>query len=245
MWFLLAFGCTSAPPPADAAAVVLPEGRALVRTCPAPARRMPTGPLQRASEVDAGALADFALAPRPAPGRLDLTLVLDRSGSMEEEGRMNTVKAGIRAVAGRMVPGDRLAIVVFDNAPCAPLEDFVAGRDDPGLLADVVASIRPRGSTNLAAGLHEAYRVATRVPDLADATRLRRIVLVTDALLDEADVPASTTSEVDRAWDLYRIRLSTVAVGRRADGPLLQTLSARAQGRYGVIGVAEAVSARR
>lgn len=245
MWVLLAAACAPAAPAAAAPEPPLAEGRAIVRSCPGPARRMPTGPLRRASEVDAGAFADFALAPRPGDGRLDLTLVVDRSGSMEEEGRMNTVKAGIKATAGRLSRGDRLSLVVFDNEPCTPLEDFVVGRDEPGLLADAVASIRPRGSTNIAAGLHEAYRVATRVPDLADGNRLRRILLVTDALLDEADVPTAATDEVDRAWDLYRIRLSAVAVGRRADGPLLQTLSARAQGRYGVIGTAEAEQARR
>ena len=245
MWFLLAASCVSAPIPDTAAAPPLPAGQAVVRSCPGPTRRMPTGPLERASEVDAGALADFALAPRPAPGRLDLTLLLDRSGSMEEEGRMNTVKAGIKATAGRLAPGDRLSVVIFDNEPCTPLENYVVGRDDPGLLADVVASIRPRGSTNLPGGLHEAYRVATRGSDLTDTGRLRRILLVTDALLDAADVPEASTDEVSRAWALYRIRLSTLAVGRRADGPLLQTLAARAQGRYGVIGIPEAEQARR
>ncbi len=245
MWFVLAAACVSTPNEDLTALAPLPTGRAVVRSCPGPTRRMPTGPMLRPSEVDAGAFADFALAPRPADGQLDLTLVLDRSGSMEEEGRMNTVKAGIKATAGRLTRGDRLSVVLFDNEPCTPLEGYVVGRDDPGILADVVASVRPRGSTNLPGGLHEAYRVATRDTDLSDTARLRRILLVTDALLDEADVPAATTEEVERAWTLYRIRLSALAVGRRADGPLLQTLAARAQGRYGVIGVAEPEQARR
>jgi len=246
MWFLLAAACSESmgTPPDTVAGPTLPEGAALTRSCPGPTRRMPTGPSLRASEADASALADFALAPRPADGRLDLTLVVDRSGSMEEEGRMATVKAGIRAVTARLTPGDRLSLVVFDNEPCVPIEDYVAGRDDPGLLADAVASIRPRGSTNLGAGLHEAYRVATRAGDLSDAGRMRRVLLVTDALVDEADLPAAAVTELDRAWELYRIRLGAVAVGRRADGPLLPQLTARAGGRYGVIGVPE-VQARR
>lgn len=233
MWLLL--GCAPAITPGETGAIVLPEGRAQVASCPPPARRTTPASIVRLDPREAEELAEFALSPRPAPGRLDLTLLIDRSGSMDEEGRMLRVKAGLRRIAERLAPGDRLAIVAFDNEPCTPLENWIAGRDDPGALADAIASITPRGSTDLASGLHEAYRVATRSTDLRDDTRLRRLLLVTDALLDAADVPVATTAEVERAWVLHHLRLSTVAVGRRADGPLLQRLAALGQGRHGAI----------
>lgn len=238
-WLLLFAACVPSAPEAPASAP-----RAEVTDCAQPARR-PLAPLSPDPVLPDTAVAQLAGLGRPAGPPLDLTLVLDRSGSMAEEGRMGFVKRAILRMVEGFRPGDRLNVVVFDNEACAALVDWNAGRDDVGVVHDVVAAIAPRGSTDLALGLHAGYRVATRADWLADAARDRRMVLVTDALLDEQDVAETTLHEVRRAREIHAIHLHTSSVGQRADSTLLPHLADLGGGEWRYLGAAAWTTSRR
>lgn len=235
MWWLLA-ACVSQGPSESAS----PPASAIVRDCAAARASRPTHTTLHSPTIPAGsmsALVELA-APRSRHGRpLDLTLVVDRSGSMSEQGRMTFVKDAIDQIGAGLRPADRLNLVVFDNEACVPLEDWVAERDDLGLVQDAVARMAPRGSTNLVLGLHTGYRVATR--SLGEPDRDRRVVLVTDALLTNEDLDANALNEVERAWQAHSIALWTVGVGQASDSPLLLRLAERGGGGFRYLGVAD------
>ena len=109
---------------------------------------------------------------------MDLTLLLDRSCSMEAEGRMAYTKRGLSTLSKQLQRGDRLDVVLFDSGICTPLEGFVVGRDDPQMITNVLEALEPEGGTNLDAGLQEAFRVQ-RAPDRSGMhKRNRRIMLI-------------------------------------------------------------------
>jgi Ca-activated chloride channel homolog len=171
-----------------------------------------------------------------APPRqsLDLTLVLDRSGSMAAEGRMEYLKRGLHKMESELKRGDRVDLVLFDSEVCTPLEDFVVGRDDPSLLTDAIERIQPRSATNLDAGLTEGYRIAAGRTDGAD--RNRRVLLITDALLNEGRIDPNIVSEVGRRYEESNIRLSAVGVGREFNDKVLDQLTEKGKGAYAYLG---------
>lgn len=167
---------------------------------------------------------------------LDLTLVLDRSGSMNAEGRMAYVKRGLTLLTEQLQGGDRVDVVLFDGAVCSPLEGFVAGRDDPSLLSGVIRQLRPRGSTDLDAGLREAYRIQ-RSREAADTHRRnRRILLLTDAQLNTGNVDEHLVSDVGAAYESEGIGLTGIGVGRDFNDSMLDRLTEKGKGAYVYLG---------
>jgi Ca-activated chloride channel family protein len=172
-----------------------------------------------------------ALPPRQP---LDLTLVVDRSGSMSAEGRMDYTKRGLSLLGDQLLDGDRVDLVVFDHRVCVPLEGWVAGRDDRALLDRAIASLQPEGSTDLDLGLREGYRVANTHTDTYG--RNRRMMLVTDALLNTGEVDPHTVSEVGKAYESDGIRLTGIGVGREFNDQVLDLLTEKGKGAYVFLG---------
>jgi len=168
---------------------------------------------------------------------LDLTVVIDRSGSMSAEGRMEYLKRGLTVMSGNLQRGDRVDLVLFDHEVCTPLEDYVVGRDDPALLTRAIQDLSPRGSTNLDLGLHEGYRLALARTDEADASqRNQRMMVVTDAFLNTGDVDHDTVSEIGKAYEDHGIRLTGVGVGRDFNDEVLDKLTEKGKGAYVYLG---------
>lgn len=90
-----------------------------------------------------------------------LTVVIDRSRSMRQGGRMEMVRRGLAELIDQLSPADRLNLVTFDTEPAVLLEDGVArNADERQTLADAVLKLAAGGSTNLVAGLQSAYGIA-------------------------------------------------------------------------------------
>ncbi len=187
---------------------------------------------QTADRTLSMALAIKGMTPERQP--LDMTLVLDRSGSMDAEGRMDYLKRGLTKMTDQLQRGDRVDIVLFDDTVCSPLENYVVGRDDPSLLADVIEDLQPRGSTDLNAGLREGYRVAKAHGEVDG--RNRRMLLISDALLNTGEVNTDVVSEIGKSYESAGIRLSAVGVGRDFNDKVLDQLSEKGKGAYVYLG---------
>ena len=189
------------------------------------------------AERTANDVLTFAFAVKgvtPAREPLDLTVVLDRSGSMSAEGRMEYLKRGLTKMQDQLVRGDRVDLVLFDDQVCTPLENYVVGRDDPGLLSTAISQLQPRGSTDLDLGLKEGYRIANARTDASD--RNRRMMLISDALLNTGDIDPNTVSEVAKAYEESDIRLTAIGVGRDFNDKVLDMLTEKGKGAYVYLG---------
>ncbi|MEQ1502229.1 MAG: VWA domain-containing protein, partial [Myxococcota bacterium] len=172
----------------------------------------------------------------PARQPLDLTLLVDRSCSMEAEDRMSYTKRGLGLLSGNLQRGDRVDLVLFDSSVCTPLEDYVVGRDDPAVLAQVVEAIVPTSATNLDAGLHEAYRIQTGRDAATVHGRNQRVLLVTDAELNTGNVNEALVAQVGTMMDQHDIRLSGIGVGREFNDEMLDELTEKGRGAYVYLG---------
>jgi Ca-activated chloride channel homolog len=142
---------------------------------------------------------------RPA----SLTFVVDTSGSMEEGGRLELVKDGLRRLTGALGSDDRVAIVSFSDAAEVVLfpTSIAEGEDD---ILDAIDSLRPDASTNVQEGLRLGYDLAG---ETFRAEGINRVILASDGV---ANTGATTVEEIlestRRAAD-RGIQLVSVGVG--------------------------------
>ena len=140
---------------------------------------------------------------------LNLSLVVDRSGSMEGEKMVRAREAAMFCV-DQMLPSDRLSVVTFDDRvevlfPSEPVTNKQA-------MKELIARVTARGST----ALHEAWvRGGLTVSERMIDQGINRVVLITDGL---ANVGVTNTDEiVTQAMGLYQRGVSTSTIGIGAD----------------------------
>lgn len=178
------------------------------------------------------AIAVQGATPPRAP--VDLTLLIDRSGSMSAEGRMNYTQRALSLMTNQLKPGDRLDYVVFDSSPCTVLSDFVVGRDDPRILSAAIQQTQPRGSTDLNSGLTTAYKEA--VSNASIAGRDQRVMLFTDAQMNTGTVDKEIVTQIGAHLETHDIRLTGVGVGRDFRDDVLDLLTEKGRGAYVFLG---------
>src|SRR5689334_19194966 len=150
---------------------------------------------------------------------LNLSLVLDRSGSMEGEKMVRAREAAMFCV-DQMLPTDRLSVVTFDDRvevlfPSEP----VANKQS---MKDLISRVTARGST----ALHEAWvRGGLTVSGQMLDQGINRVVLITDGL---ANVGITNTDEiVTQAMGLYQrgVSTSTIGIGEDFNEDLLMPMA--------------------
>ena len=160
-----------------------------------------------------------------------LVFVIDVSGSMDQENRLELVKRSLRILVDELGEGDRVGIVVYGSDARTVLEPVDASRR--GAILDAVERLRPEGSTNAAAGLDEAYDMARRHYD--DRAN-NRLVLCSDGVanLGETaadDILARVRRESDRG-----IYLSAVGFGMgNYNDVLMERLADTGDGNYAYV----------
>jgi len=141
--------------------------------------------------------------------RLNLSIVLDRSGSMDGS-KMLQAREAAKFCVDQMLPSDRLSVVIFDEHidllfPSEPVTNKQS-------MKDLISRVEARGST----ALHEAWvRGGLTVSDNLLDTGINRVVLITDG---QANVGLTNVDEiVSQAMGLFQRGVSTSTIGIGAD----------------------------
>ena len=163
---------------------------------------------------------------------LNVTLVLDASGSMDEGNRVAIARAAAEAIRQSLRPGDRISVVQFTQDVVHDLTVTHREPDSPAVRSSI-EQLRPRESTNVQAGLNLGVR-------LANQARLERpdaynyIILMSDGV---ANVDATSPFAIlETAYDRDAsnpLRLITIGVGiANYNDVLLEQLAQYGDGWY-------------
>ncbi len=158
---------------------------------------------------------------------LNLALVIDRSGSMEDDDKMSRVKQSLRLMVEKLRPEDIVSIIGFDTEAEVL---YAAGRVGDGYeLRRVIDCLEPEGSTNIHAGLMLGYKEAQK-NFRKDAAN--RVILLTDGIANVGVTEPNRIAAASSEYNSRGIDLSTIGVGLDLNNDLLRTLATSGRGLY-------------
>ena len=174
----------------------------------------------------------FQAAEVPDDRPLNVTLVLDASGSMGDGNRVDIARAAAESIRQSLRPQDRVAVIHFTENV---IHELTVEHQSPDATAvqRSIQRLAPHGSTNVQAGLNQGVR-------LADQIRQERpeaynyVILMSDGV---ANVDATNPFAIlESAYDrhaLNPLRLITIGVGiNNYNDVLLEQLAQHGNGWY-------------
>lgn len=167
--------------------------------------------------------ADIPEAPRR---NLNLSLVIDRSGSMAGAPLHHALKAA-ESVVDQLEPNDTLSVVVYDDAVDVPVPPQSVA-DKAGLKA-AIGRVRAGGITNLSGGwLKGCDSVKTHL----DSQKINRVLLLTDghANMGIQDPKVLTATSAKKAEE--GITTTTLGFGQSFNEDLLIGMARAANGNF-------------
>ncbi|HEY2486730.1 MAG TPA: VWA domain-containing protein [Candidatus Binataceae bacterium] len=172
-----------------------------------------------------------AVARGKGGGRLPLNLgvVIDRSGSMYDEQRLEFVVEAVKFLADSLAPEDKVAIVAFaDSAKVIATPEQAHNRDSVRRAVDEIDLLDIGGGTQMALGMRAAIE---EVKKNLDTSRLNRVLVLTDGQTYEETACIDLVQQ-----NREQISFSTIGVGVEFNEKLLMRLAQDSNGKYHFIG---------
>jgi Ca-activated chloride channel homolog len=158
---------------------------------------------------------------KPLDQGADYVFVLDTSGSMQ--GKMHTLKQGIRKTIATFRPQDRFRIVLFNNNATELTRDWVpatAGQFTHALAK--LDSIKESGGTNLYAGIKTGL-------SNVDDDRVTSMIIVTDGVTNTGEINPTAFAKLMQSKD---IRVFGFLMGNSSNWQLMDQICSISGGFY-------------
>jgi Ca-activated chloride channel family protein len=160
---------------------------------------------------------------------LNLGVVIDRSGSMYDERRLEFVIEAVKFLADNLTPEDKVSIVAFaDKAKVLITPEAARDKSAVKRAIDDIDLLEIGGGTQMALGMRAAI---DEVKKNLSSDRLNRVLVLTDGQTYE-ETACIDLVEKNRG----EISFSTMGVGVEFNEKLLQRLAQDSNGKYHFIG---------
>lgn len=166
---------------------------------------------------------------------MNLTLVIDVSGSMGDSGKLDMVKEALEVLVDELDRFDSVSIIAYNTDAELILEPTSVGESD--VIVEAIDELRASGSTNAEAGLRLGYEVA----DASYAgDSVNRVVLLSDGVANVGSTGPEGILETIGEHTRRGIDLVTVGVGISTyNDVLLEQLADQGDGWYAYIDSAD------
>ena len=158
---------------------------------------------------------------------LNLSIVIDRSGSMKGE-KMEFARKAAKDIVDKLKEEDYVSIVVYDDQ-VEVIQPAIQVTDKESI-KHKIEGITPRGSTNLWGGSEIGYR---QVLSRYKPEFINRVLLISDGLVNQGVTSARAIKmNVQRFKDDNGITLSTFGVGLDYNEVLMTEMAEAGAGNY-------------
>jgi Ca-activated chloride channel family protein len=160
----------------------------------------------------------------------NIALVVDTSGSMSEENKLDQAKQGLRVFLSQLSPNDRVGLITFNDKVfrLSPISRFGTTR---AKLLSQVNGLFPDGQT----AVYDATQAGVQeVQQLKDASRINAVVVLTDGEDNQSNTSSSTlVSALQRqaTSEGMAIRVYTIAYGSAANQDVLTQIASASGGK--------------
>lgn len=160
-----------------------------------------------------------------------LTFVIDVSGSMNQDNRLELVKRSLRLLVDQLRPTDKIGIVIYGTEARRVLPHTSVS--DKNAILSAIDSLRPEGSTNVEKGLTLAYQEASTV---LRPGQINRVILCSDGVANVGETgPEAILSKIKQNSEAG-ITLTTLGFGMgEYNDTLMEQLANQGDGSYAYI----------
>lgn len=168
---------------------------------------------------------------------LNLVVVVDHSGSMWDDQRLEKVKVGLHTLVDNLAEGDRLALVEFDDTVdvLAPFSE-TTNKDE---LHAIISQLTPRGATNIYDGLSTGLSLAA---EAFSSDRQNRVIFLSDGMATTGNTSTPAIIAMTDGFIERGIGLTTIGVGLSFDVSLMRGLAEHGAGNFYFLEDAEAAT---
>jgi len=161
---------------------------------------------------------------------LNLSIVMDRSGSMEGD-KLNYAKDALKYVVNQLDKDDVLSIVLYETG----VEVFLEPQhieDKAGLLKRI-DEIKTAGSTNIEGGIKKGYSLIKQTKKLVTTEMVNRVLLLSDGIANVGITDTEALSAITRNYfEEDKISISTFGVGTDYNENLMSKIALQGGGLY-------------
>lgn len=161
----------------------------------------------------------------------NLTFVIDVSGSMGQENRLELVKKSLKLLVDQLGPSDQIGIVTFGSTAKRALDQTMMKHKDRIVAA--IDRLRTEGATNAEQGLKLGYEMAQEYykKDAANT-----IILCSDGVANVGAASAKSLLQSVQDYARKGITLQTVGFGMGDyNDTLMEQLADKGDGRYAYV----------
>jgi Ca-activated chloride channel homolog len=160
-----------------------------------------------------------------------LTFVIDVSGSMGLENRLDLVKQSLRLLVDSLTRADQIGIVVYGSQARIVLHPTSVTRK--GVILSAIEALRPEGATNLESGLQLAYIMAD---EAFRPGQINRVILCSDGVANVGRTSPTEMLQLIRHKTDKGITLSTIGFGMgNYNDVVMEQLANKGDGQYAYI----------
>jgi Ca-activated chloride channel family protein len=157
---------------------------------------------------------------------LNLSLVLDRSGSMHGS-PIQYSKQACQFVVGQMSGDDLLSMVAFDSQITTVFDPEKVTHKD--LMKAKINTIEPGGTTNLSGGL---IKGAQYVMSHKKSGVVQRVILLSDGHANEGITDQDQLAKIAQEYKTAGVGITTMGVGEGFDEELMETIADNGEGNF-------------
>ncbi len=161
----------------------------------------------------------------------NLVFVIDVSGSMGIETRLELVKKALKMLVRELTPEDRVGIVVYGSVGRVLLEPTSIAHKHA--ILSVIESLHTDGATNAEEGIRLGYEMANKY---FERGKINRIILCSDGVANVGTTGAEDILKEIKAYADKGITLSTVGFGMtNYNDILMEKLGDKGNGHYAYV----------